>query len=70
VSWQLLLGKSSVSGVKHSPALPGAGSRMDPPALQHGLSTENNLLLCLTEHHHRQRFLPMTSTEGINYKDT
>lgn len=69
MSWQLLLGKNSVSRVKNSPgpALPGAGSRM---ALKHRMSTERNVLLCLTEHHHRQKFLPMTSTEGINCKDT
>lgn len=37
--------KSSVSRVKHSPgsALPGAGSRMDLPALKHGMGTESNL---------------------------
>lgn len=66
------MGNSSVSGVKHSPcpALPGAGSRTDLPALKYGMSTENSLLLCLTEHHHRQGFLPMTSTKGINCKDT
>lgn len=63
------VGKSSISGVKHSPG-PGAGSRTVLLALKHGMSTESNLLLCLTEHHHRQRFLPMTSTEGIDCKDT
>lgn len=65
------VGKSNVSRVKLSPgpALPGAGSGMDLPALKHRMSTESNLLLCLKEHHHRQRFLPMTSTKGINSKD-
>lgn len=56
----------SVSRVKHGPgpALPGAGSRMDLPALKHGMKAEGDLLLCLTE----QRFLPVTSTEGITVK--
>lgn len=39
------VGKSSVSRVKHSPGpgLPGAGSRMDLPALNHRVSAESNL---------------------------
>lgn len=39
------VGRSSVSRVRHSPgpALPGAGSRMDLPALKHGVSAESSL---------------------------
>lgn len=39
------VGRSSVSRVRHSPgpALPGAGSRMDLPALKHRVSAESSL---------------------------
>lgn len=63
--------KSNVSRVKWSPgpALPGAGSRTHLPSLRRGMNAESNLLLCLTEEPHRQRFLPVTST-GVSCKDT